>query len=320
MKTLNAPGIDDNYYYKTIDYSRQNLLVVALENQVHQFDFENNSTAELYSLSDSLEISSVSCHADLDAMGIATSVGEVLLVDHETRQVMRKLHSSLTHSRVVATKFKDHLFGHGTREGEVLLFDIRCSKREIGRFHSHHHEICSIKFSEFDEGVFATGGNDNNVNLYDLRKMSKIKTLSFHKAAVKALSFSKMKKGEMLTGGGSGDQMLCKWDINKFKLKNHINLRSQICSLEMSSKGFVVTSHGWPKNQIEVRDSKSFKLLAQFTGHTQRVLDISIDKKEEILATSSGDQTIRFWSIKNLKKNIEDILELTTLTQGNQLR
>ena len=300
LKVLDAPGLEDNFYYKFTDFSKDNKLLVVLMNEVHQFEYEINSTEQIYSVEDNLDISSVICHPDVNLIALGDSSGKIVMVDHETKQTIRKLINPQIESRIVATGFKDCIFGHGTREGEVLLYDIRISKKEFAHFYSHTQEVCSVKFSGLNDKIFATGGNDNKIVLYDLRKMGKLKTLSFHKAAVKALNFSKTKRCEMFTGGGSGDQMLCQWDVNEKEIKNSINLRSQICSLEVSSKNLVITAHGWPNNQIEVRNAQTLKILASFNSHSQRVLDLSLDKKEEIVVSSSGDQTIRFWSIKNL--------------------
>lgn len=300
VKILDAPGLEDNFYYKSIDFTRDNNLVVSLGNTLYQFEYQQNQTDELYQASIDEEICSVACHPEIDVVSMAITSGEIILLDQETQQTMRKLHDSADGPRAVATIFHEHIFGHGNKKGEVYLYDLRDNQREFALFDSHSQEVCSIQFSCFNNNIFASGGNDNQVVIYDLRKMKPLKTLNFHQAAIKALRFSKTNQREMFTGGGSGDQRLCRWDVNKTELKKQINLGSQICSLEMSSKGLVVSTHGWPNNQVEVRDSHSFKLLACFKGHTQRVLDVAIDKKEEIVVTSSGDQSVRFWSIKGL--------------------
>lgn len=300
VKVLDAPGMEDNFYYKSIDFSRTNNLMVTLGNTLYQFEYQHNQTDELFHAPVEHEICSVACHPEIDVLSVGVTTGEIVIIDHETQQTMRKLYTSSSRTRAVACVFHDHIFGHGDKKGRVYLYDIRNNRKEFALFESHDQEVCSVQFSDFNSHLFATGGNDNRVVVYDLRLLKPLKTLDFHQAAVKALRFSKTKQREMFSGGGSGDQKLCRWDVSKMKVKKQKNLGSQICSLEVSKNGLLVSTHGWPNNQVEVRDSESFRLLACFKGHTQRVLDVAIDKKEEIAVTSSGDQSVRFWSIKGL--------------------
>ena len=320
VKTLNAPGIEDNYYYKSISYASNGHLLVAMQNQIHSFDFQSNESRQLLSIDDAQDISSVAGHPRIPIFSIGSSSGRVQLADQETGQVLRDIYSSDPRTRVVATQFCDRIFAHGTREGQLHIFDIRASRRRVGSFDSHKHEICSIKFSSVNPNLLASGGNDNQVNLYDLRKMKALSTLSFHRAAVRALGFSKNKQDELFSGGGSGDQTLCKWNLNQDGLKAKRDLKSQICSLEVASSDLVITTHGWPNNQVEVRCAKTFELLGQFMGHTQRVLDIAVNEKLGIVATSSGDQSIRFWNFKKFIREKEEILSTSVLHNTNRLR
>ena len=300
LKILDAPGLVDNFYYNVTSFGNNNNLLVALNNDLHMFDYQNNNTCWMHEMEQGLDITSISSHNDIDIFAVANSKGEIQFVDMEKKKVMRKLNNNGDKYRVVATNFNKYMFGHGTRFGEVVLYDIRSKDDGIAHFACHRQEICSLEFSNFNDHIFATGGNDNKVVLYDLRKMKQLNKMSYHRAAVKALSFSKVKDSEILTGGGYGDQTLCRWDINKSKILQIKNLNSQICNLKVTAEGYVITTHGWPKNQIEIRDSQTMKLLATFKGHTQRVLHLSINPKGDMVVTGSGDQSLRFWNVTNL--------------------
>ena len=56
--------------------------------------------------------------------------------------------------------------------------------------------------------MIATGGNDNRLLLFSMRKMDKLACWSDHKAAVKAISWSPHQHGLLATGGGTADRMI----------------------------------------------------------------------------------------------------------------
>ena len=58
----------------------------------------------------------------------------------------------------------------------------------------------------------ASGGNDNQVYIYDIRNEKVIDNFS-HNAAVKALSWTNQKN--LITGGGTADKKLKFWNSEK---------------------------------------------------------------------------------------------------------
>ena len=300
LKILDAPGLVDNFYYNVTTFARNNRLLVSLGSDLHLFDYKTNQTDKILNLSSGIDITSLSNHNEIDIFAVGNIMGEVLLMDLETQKTMRRLNGENDDQRIVSTCFKGYIFGHGTRNGEVILYDIRSKDQGVAHFECHDQEVCALKFSNFSGHIFATGGNDNKVVLYDLRKMKQLNKSSFHKAAVKALSFSKTKENEMMTGGGCGDQTLCRWDISKMKLLQSQDLQSQICNLDITDDNYVITAHGWPKNQIEIRKADTMELLANFLGHSQRVLNLSMSDDGNMIVTGSGDQTLRFWNVRDL--------------------
>lgn len=54
--------------------------------------------------------------------------------------------------------------------------------------------------------LLASGGNDNKVNIFDIRKSKKaLFTIEEHKAAIRALEWCPWDSNLLATGGGSGD-------------------------------------------------------------------------------------------------------------------
>jgi len=59
----------------------------------------------------------------------------------------------------------------------------------------------------------------------------------------------------------------------------------------------LVTTHGFSLNQIIVWDLPSMEKIATLTGHSYRVLFLSMSPCAQTIVTGAGDETLRFWNI-----------------------
>lgn len=62
--------------------------------------------------------------------------------------------------------------------------------------------------------ILASGGNDNQAILWDLRKHSKLHKFKGHQGAVKALSWCPWRNGVLASGAGAGDRTIRIWNTN----------------------------------------------------------------------------------------------------------
>lgn len=97
----------------------------------------------------------------------------------------------------------------GSKDSEMIIWDVR-QRDTCLRFEGHQQEICGLKWS-WDNGLLATGGNDNLVFIWEPRMGKYIGKLAEHTAAVKALAWSPHKTSLLATGGGSTDKSIKLW-------------------------------------------------------------------------------------------------------------
>jgi cell division cycle 20-like protein 1 (cofactor of APC complex) len=64
----------------------------------------------------------------------------------------------------------------------------------------------------------------------------------------------------------------------------------------------IVSTHGYSLNQIYVWKYPSMQKIATLTGHTFRVLYLSMSPCGQNVVTGAGDETLRFWNIFPLGK------------------
>jgi len=77
-----------------------------------------------------------------------------------------------------------------------------------------------------------------------------------------------------------------------------IDTGSQVCNLMFSkTSNEIVSTHGYSLNQIIVWKYPSLKKVATLTGHTSRVLYLSMSPCGQNVVTGAGDETLRFWNL-----------------------
>jgi cell division cycle 20-like protein 1 (cofactor of APC complex) len=59
----------------------------------------------------------------------------------------------------------------------------------------------------------------------------------------------------------------------------------------------IVSTHGYSLNQIIVWKYPSMQKVATLTGHTYRVLYLSMSPDGQTIVTGAGDETLRFWNV-----------------------
>lgn len=96
--------------------------------------------------------------------------------------------------------------------------------------------------------MIATGGNDNKMTLFSLKKMEVLAEWSLHKAAVKAIGFNPS-DATITSGGGSADRRLRVFSLHSLELLNEVDTGSQICNMVYSPvSDELLTTHGYSLN------------------------------------------------------------------------
>ena len=73
---------------------------------------------------------------------------------------------------------------------------------------------------------------------------------------------------------------------------------SQVCNLLFSTlTSELVSTHGYSQNAINVWKYPSMTNVVSLTGHTYRVLYLSMSPVGDTIVTGAGDETLRFWDV-----------------------
>lgn len=300
-KILEAPCLEDDYYLSLLDWSRQNKLSICLADRLYILDITNDKMEKLYEAYECESISAVKWNPEGTKLAVGNVLGQVAIWDAEKGTEIQSIEHHV--DRVATIDWASTILV-GSKDGEISQIDIRL-KGIVNKYRAHEEEVCKVIWSK-DEKMFASGGNDNKLCVWNVNKNIPFMK-EIHKGSIKALGWSHKQYGILASGGGINDNTLCIWNSSTKELLESRQTSSQICSLLFSTlTNDVITSHGFPNNEISIWRSKGLKKVGSLVSHTDRVLYTALSPCGSNLLTASPDETIRFWKLYH-NEEVKDI-------------
>jgi hypothetical protein len=295
-RVLDAPGLQDDFYLNVVDWASNDILGVGLQNTLYTLTSSASNVTKLLDLPLSVEISSLAFNPLGTLLSVGLSLGTTYLMDPGVGKVVRMLGGH--ENKVTCTSWCDgNIFSTGSRDKRVLDHDIRAKEDCVLAHEGHGQEVCGLKWS-FDQRYLATGGNDNRVLVWTPHTVGPLLRLTAHTAAVKALAWNPNQSAMLATGGGTADRCIKLWDIGTGRCIRSVETGAQICNLLFSrSTQELVSTHGYSHNSLVVWRYPGLARLATLSGHTRRVLYLSMSPDAQTVVTGAGDETLRFWPI-----------------------
>lgn len=297
-KVLDAPNLRDDFYLNLVDWSKQNIVAVGLENKLYTWNAKYSDVSFISELSNEENYyTSLSFNSDGQYLISSSTDGNIFIRDIE-KEKDELIYNGLSNGRICSIckmNSNPNVFSFGSKDLKIKTIDLREKSNPLLNYTGHTREICGLKWS-LDDKKLASGGDDNLLFIWDIRKEDPEKKFISHTSAIKALDWSTFKFGYLISGGGTQDMTLKLWNINNMTLVDSINTSSQICNIAFSKISHeFVTTHGYKNNYIYVWDSRTMKIKATLKGHKQRVVYMALSPDSRKIVTGAGDETIRFW-------------------------
>lgn len=301
-RVLDAPELVDDFYLNLLDWGSQDILSVGLGSSVYLWNASSGSVEKLCDLGNNDKITSLSWIGAGTHLAVGTHNGAVQIWDVTTSRCTRTMTGHT--NRVSSLAWNEHILSTGSRDKTILHRDVREPEHYMKVLNYHKQEVCGLKWN-VEENKLASGGNDNKLYVWDGLNDNPLHKFE-HSAAVKAISWSPHQRGILASGGGSTDRRIKIWNtLNGSKLSD-VDTGSQICNLCWSINSVeLVSTHGYSKNQIMIWKYPQMSQVAQLTGHTYRVLYLSLSPDGQTIVTGSGDETLRFWNVFEKNKQNE---------------
>lgn len=303
-RVLDAPDLADDFYLNLVDWGSQDVLAVGLGSSVYLWDGASGSVNHLCDLGATDSICSLSWIGSGTHLAIGTNSGLVEIWDATTCKCTRTMtgHSM----RASSLAWNQHILTSGSRDRTILHRDVREPAHFMQRLESHKQEVCGLKWN-IEENKLASGGNDNKLFVWEGVNNEPLYTFTEHQAAVKAIAWSPHQRGILASGGGTADRRIKTWNTLTGSKVSDVDTGSQVCNLAWSkNSNELVSTHGYSRNQIVIWKYNTMQQIASLTGHTYRVLYLSMSPDGQTIVTGAGDETLRFWNVFEKTKNDEN--------------
>ncbi|XP_061357613.1 B-type cell cycle switch protein ccs52B [Gastrolobium bilobum] len=294
-KVLDAPSLQDDFYLNLVDWSSQNVLAVGLGTCVYLWSASNSKVTKLCDLGPYDGVCSVQWTREGSFISVGTSLGQVQIWDGSQCKKVRTMSGHQTRTGVLA--WNSRILASGSRDRNILQHDMRVSSDFVGKLVGHKSEVCGLKWS-CDDRELASGGNDNQLLVWNQQSHQPTLRLTEHTAAVKAIAWSPHQNNLLVSGGGTADRCIRFWNTTNGHQLNCVDTGSQVCNLAWSKNvNELVSTHGYSQNQIMVWKYPSLAKVATLTGHSMRVLYLAMSPDGQTIVTGAGDETLRFWNV-----------------------
>lgn len=189
--------------------------------------------------------------------------------------------------------FNANAFLTGSKDKLIKINDLRLKKSDVQTMEKHQGQVCG---ASLQNNYLATGGNDNRVVIWDLRKSTISISMKKHNSAVKALAWCPWRSSVLASGGGSNDRKIIIWNGNSNIVESQLNVESQVSHIFWKeTEKTMISSHYNGKDgfcHIWQGGEKKYKLK----GHHGRIIGLEIDPSNSNQMCSIGsDETLRFW-------------------------
>lgn len=321
-RVLDAPGLVDDFYLNLIAWSSTNVLAIGLEDSVYLWHANTGDVVLLCEVPRGCAVSSLRWSEDGSYILIGRDDGLLEIWDVETTSKLRTLNCENHQTRIAAQAWLQHILTSGSRVGGLYHSDVRVASHLVAKNEQAHlAEVCGIEYRG-DGQMVATGGNDNLVCIWDVRKtwsnssprqhlhqQQPVFSKTNHTAAVKAISWCPYQNNLLATGGGSSDKNIHFWNTGNGARVNTIETHLQISSLNWgyaNGTGLeIVATHGFPTNNISLFNYPTLQKTGEIhQAHDFRILNGCLSPDGLTLATIAGDENLKFWSLFDLKRSI----------------
>lgn len=299
-KILDAPDLQNDWYLSLVDWSRSNILAVALNADVYLWNAITGDIKLLFALESPEYISSLSWIQEGSHIAVGNSLNDIEIWDAESE---RKLRVMRGHSqRVNCLAWNAHMLTSGSKSGLIYHHDVRVPQHHVGTLNGHSgSEVCGLSWSP-DGRLLASGANDNSVNIWsssnitlDADNISPIHSLQ-HMSGVKALAWCPWRSHLLATGGGTGDRNIRVFNSTNGNCLYHVDTKSQVSGLEWSEEHQeLISAHGYHSYELNIWKYPSLSKVTELRGHSARILDISISPDKSTVVSLGADETLRFW-------------------------
>ncbi|MEG4809466.1 serine/threonine-protein kinase [Microcoleus sp. F8-D3] len=183
--------------------------------------------------------------------------------------------------------------------GTIRIWNARTGRLLRPLYSVHSKKSVNTLAVSPDNSILASGGDDNNVILWDLKTGRRMRTISAHAAAVNTIAFST--DGKTLASG-SNDKTVRLWDVRTGRrLRTLSGHAGGVNAIALSRDGKTLASGSQDKT-VRLWNLDSGEVRRIITGHGGPVNAVAFSPNGQIVASASTDNTIRLSNVRDGKR------------------
>jgi cell division cycle protein 20 (cofactor of APC complex) len=149
-----------------------------------------------------------------------------------------------------------------------------------------------------DSWQVSSGGNDNRVIVWDLRKERPLFVQNEYNSAVKALAWCPWQRHLLVVGTGTNDRRVCVWNTSTNSLMYNSPTDSQVCGIMWAPLvSEIITAHGYAGNDLCLWRYPSLDKISSIKAHESRILHSAISPDGTTVATCAANESLKFWEL-----------------------
>jgi WD40 repeat protein len=119
-----------------------------------------------------------------------------------------------------------------------------------------------------------------------------------HQGTVRAISWAPPGRNRIVTGGGTTDQHIKIWDPDDGTTFMDAHTGCQLCNLHWNTElGEIVSTEGFRECTMTFWNETDLKVIANISGHRDRVLYCSVAPNERNAVTLTPKDGLQFWNL-----------------------
>nr|POE77554.1 fizzy-related protein like [Quercus suber] len=191
----------------------------------------------------------------------------------------------------------------GGNDNKIFIWD-KMEERWLHRWGEqeggHKAAVKAISWSPHQRGLLASGGGTADRCIKFWNTISQAQTTSASSTLNTSLPQDHTSLGLGLSTTTSPiveSPLSPSQPSNPYLIRSH-DTGSQVCNLLFSTlTSELVSTHGYSQHAINIWKYPSMNQVVSLTGHTFRVLYLSMSPDGAVIVTGAGDETLRFWDV-----------------------
>ncbi|XP_003740725.1 WD repeat-containing protein 55 homolog [Galendromus occidentalis] len=225
----------------------------------------------------------------------------IKVIDAEEMKTVSDIKNAHLSSLYAFSFIDDWLFATGDEDGAVRIWDHRTSdKSPVHEFKESEDYIADLLIEPEKKKVLLAASAEGTLTAFDIRKKKTIMQSEVFDEEFLSLALVKDKK--IVCGGSDGSFEIFNWEefgyiVNAMKSISKASIDSMVALSDS------VVVYGCGDGNIRAANFFPNKPLGIIGKHSEfPVLTIAADREKKLVASTSGEPFVKFWSVEGLEE------------------